>query len=95
MPTEPPESLLQFAEVNANHPTVVLCDLTSAGHYVTIIGYVKNTHTLIFNDPYGNKAVSYPGWSGAGAYFDWPGYNNGYPNLNTVYRFVYARSTSG
>jgi autotransporter-associated beta strand protein len=81
------------AEIDANHPVVVLNSLTTAGHYITCIGYVVNQNTLIFNDPYGNKNVSYPGWGGAGAYYDWPGYNNGYQNLNTAWRYVYARGT--
>src|SRR5208337_4436346 len=67
--------------------------LTSAGHYITCIGYVQNQYTLIFNDPYGNKNVSYPSANGAGAYYDWPGYNNGYQNLNGADRYVYARGT--
>ena len=54
---------------------------------------MKNQYTLIFNDPYGNKNISYPGWAGAGAYYDWPGANNGYQNLNAVDRFIYARNT--
>ena len=81
------------AEIDGNHPIVLLNELTSAGHYITCIGYVIGQNTLIFNDPYGNKAVSYPGWGGAGAYYDWPGYNNGYPNLNGADRYVYARGT--
>ena len=81
------------AEIDANHPIVVLNSLTTAGHYITCIGYVRSQYTLIFNDPYGNKNIAYPGWQGAGAYYDWPGYNNGYQNLNTVWRYVYARGT--
>ena len=81
------------AEIDANHPVVLLNSLTSAGHYITCIGYVTGQYTLIFNDPYGNKNISYPGWQGAGAYYDWPGYNNGYQNLNTAWRYVYARGT--
>ena len=80
-------------EIDANHPVVVLNSLTSAGHYITCIGYVQNQYTLIFNDPYGNKNVSYPSANGAGAYYDWPGYNNGYQNLNTAWRYIYARGT--
>ncbi|HVM46660.1 MAG TPA: immunoglobulin domain-containing protein [Candidatus Acidoferrum sp.] len=84
---------LARAEINANHPVVLLNSLTSAGHYITCIGYVQNQFTLIFNDPYGNKNVSYPSANGAGAYYDWPGYNNGYQNLNAAWRYVYARGT--
>jgi len=82
------------AEINANHPVVILNSIVSEGHYLTCIGYVKNQHTLIFNDPDGNKAQGYANWNGAGAWYDWPGYNNGYPNLNTVIRYVYARGTA-
>ena len=80
-------------EIDANHPVVVLNSLTSAGHYITCIGYVQNQYTLIFNDPYGNKNISYPSANGAGAYYDWPGYNNGYKNLTNVWRYNYARGT--
>ena len=82
------------AEIDANHPFAVLNSLTSAGHYITCIGYVQNQYTLIFNDPYGNKNISYPDNLGAGAYYDWPGYNNGYQNLVTVWRYIYARGTA-
>jgi autotransporter-associated beta strand protein len=81
------------AEIDANHPVVVLNELTSAGHYITCIGYIQNQYSLIFNDPYGNKNISYPGKQGAGAIYDWPGCNNGYQNLNGVDRYVYARGT--
>jgi autotransporter-associated beta strand protein len=84
---------LARAEIDANHPVVLLNSLTTAGHYITCIGYVQNQYTLIFNDPYGNKNVSYPSANGAGAYYDWPGYNNGYQNLNSAWRYVYARGT--
>jgi Immunoglobulin domain/Peptidase_C39 like family/WD40-like Beta Propeller Repeat len=82
------------AEIDANHPVVMLNSITTAGHYITCIGYVKNQFTLIFNDPYGNKnSGSYPSANGAGAYYDWPGYNNGYQNLNSVWTYIYARGT--
>jgi autotransporter-associated beta strand protein len=81
------------SEINSNHPVVVLNELTSAGHYITCIGYIQGQYSLIFNDPYGNKNVSYPGKQGAGAIYDWPGYNNGYANLNGVDRYVYARGS--
>jgi autotransporter-associated beta strand protein len=79
------------AEIDANHPVVLLNSLTTAGHFITCIGYVQNQYTLIFNDPYGNKNLGYPNDSGAGAYYDWPGYDNGYENLNTVWCYIYAQ----
>ncbi|MGB9624723.1 MAG: immunoglobulin domain-containing protein [Phycisphaerae bacterium] len=80
------------AEVNNQYPFVLLNSLTTAGHYIATIGYVDGQYTAIFNDPWGNKNISYPGYNGAGARYDWPGYNNGYQNLNTVHCFIYARS---
>lgn len=63
------------------HP---ICNyLTTSGHLTLAIGYVSGQHTLIFNDPYGNKNnPGYPNYTGAGAKYDWPGYNNGYQNLD-------------
>ena len=79
-------------EVNNDDPFVVLNSLTTAGHYITTIGYYDNQHTAIFNDPYGNKNTpDYPSYDGAGVMYDWPGYNNGFQNLNTVHCFIYCR----
>jgi hypothetical protein len=78
------------SEIDAGHPVVVLTSITTSGHYITCIGYVSGQHTLIFNDSYGNKASVYPNIYGAGAKYDWPGYNYGYPNLNAVVRIIYA-----
>lgn len=63
------------------HP---ICNyLTSSGHLTLAIGYIQNQHTLIFNDPYGNKnTAGYPSYDGQDSYYDWPGYNNGYQNLD-------------
>lgn len=79
-------------ETDGNKPFVLLNSLTAAGHYICCIGYVKNQNTLIFNDPYGNKNTgSYPSSNGRQARYDWPGYNNGYINLNTVHCYIYCR----
>lgn len=84
-----------LAEVNANHPFVILTSITSAGHYPLCIGYVKNQHTLIFNDPYGNKNTGqYPSPNGRNVWYDWPGYNNGYSNLNIVHCYIWCRQSS-
>ncbi len=80
-------------EVNNNNPFVLLNMLTSSGHYITTIGYFDNQHTAIFNDPYGNKNSGYMNYSGTGVYYDWPGYNNGYSNLNTAECFIYCRGS--
>ncbi|PLX11198.1 MAG: hypothetical protein C0594_03940, partial [Marinilabiliales bacterium] len=71
------------------HPLCVM--ITSSGHLILARGYVNNQHTLIFNDPYGNKNTpGYPSYDGEMAYYDWPGYNNGYENLdyNGSYGYV-------
>jgi hypothetical protein len=80
-------------EIDAGNPVVLLSAITSAGHYLTCIGYVRAQHTLLFNDPYGNKQEGYPNANGAGVYYDWPGWNNGYPNLGSVIRIIYARDS--
>lgn len=81
-------------EVNNDDPCVVLNSLTSAGHYITAIGYYTTMYTAVFNDPYGNKNTpGYPSYDGAGALYDWPGYNNGFQNLNIVHCFIYCRGS--
>ena len=72
-------------EVNAGRPYIVCVGLTSAGHVVVAHGTASQAHTLIFNDPYGNKNMGYSNYYGKNVKYDWPGYNNGYQNLNTVY----------
>jgi len=81
------------AEIDAQHPFVVLTSLTTAGHYIVNIGYHTDQHTAVFNDPYGNKNAGYMNYDGAGAQYDWPGYNNGFSNLNTVHCFIWSRAT--
>ena len=81
-------------EVNNSTPFVLLNSLTTAGHYILTIGYVQGQYTAVFNDPYGNKnTAGYPDYYGAGVLYDWPGYNNGYANLNTVWCFIYCRGS--
>jgi hypothetical protein len=81
-----------IAEVNAGYPYGMCVGLTGAGHLVLAIGQVLNWHTLIFNDPYGDKnTAGYPSYDGKYARYDWPGYNNGYENLNNVYWCVGAQ----
>ncbi len=72
-------------------PFVLLNSLTTAGHYITVIGYDNpEATTIIVNDPYGNKnSPNYPSYDGTLARYDWPGYNNGYQNLNIVHCFIY------
>lgn len=78
-------------EVAAKKPFVVLNSLTSSGHYIVAIGYLDTQHTAVYNDPYGDKNDGYTNYYGAGVLYDWPGYNNGYSNLNTAWCFIWAR----
>jgi len=77
-------------EVNSRKPFVLLSSITSEGHYKTAIGYIAGQHTAYFNDPYGNDNQGYMNFNGAGVAYDWPGWNNGYVNLNTVHCYIYA-----
>jgi hypothetical protein len=79
-------------EITNEDPFVLLNSLTSAGHYISVIGYDDlDTTTVIVNDPYGDKNLGYANFYGRRAWYDWPGYNNGYENLNTVWCFIYFR----
>ncbi|MCX7954882.1 MAG: PKD domain-containing protein [Bacteroidales bacterium] len=70
-------------EINNGYVHPICSYLTSSGHLTLAIGYVSGQYTLIFNDPYGNKNTpGYPSYDGAGAKYDWPGYNYGYQNLD-------------
>ncbi|MBN1900982.1 C39 family peptidase, partial [Candidatus Sumerlaeota bacterium] len=81
-------------EIMEDHPFVILSLITSGGHYQSVIGYFKNQHTLIVNDPYGDKNTpGYPTFDGQRCLYDWPGYNNGYENLNTVSAYVFCRDS--
>ncbi len=80
-------------EVNAGHPFVILTTITSSGHFKTIIGYATAQHTMVLNDPYGNKASGYMNYAGKRVFYDWPGYNNGFPSVNSVACFVTSRYT--
>jgi len=80
------------AEIDAQHPTIVLHSITLAGHYVVAIGYLNDRQTVITQDPYGDKNTRiYPHLDGRGARYDLPGSNNGYQNLRIVHCFIYSR----
>ncbi|MGB3341245.1 MAG: T9SS type A sorting domain-containing protein [bacterium] len=81
-----------IAEVNAGYPYGMCVGLTASGHLVLAVGQVWDWHTLIFNDPYGNKNTpGYPSYDGKYVRYDWPGYNNGCENLDYVYWCVGAQ----
>lgn len=80
-------------KVTARRPFVILSSITSSGHYQTVVGYWEGQRTVVVNDPYGNKNEGYGKYNGACVNYDWPGYNNGYANLNQVHCFIYADAT--
>lgn len=70
-------------EINNEYPHPICSWITNSGHLTLCVGYVNGQHTLIFNDPWGNKNTpGYPSYDGKDSYYDWPGYNNGYQNLD-------------
>jgi len=81
------DSTIQEINNGYVHP---LCNyLTASGHLTLCIGYVQGQHTLVFNDPYGDKNTpGYPSYDGDSVYYDWPGYNNGFENLGGGYSYI-------
>lgn len=70
-------------EIDNGYPHPICSWITSSGHLTLAIGYIDPQHTIIFNDPYGDKNTpGYPSYDGKNAHYDWPGYNNGYQNLD-------------
>jgi len=82
------------AEINHSYPFPICNTLSTAGHLTLTVGYVNGQHTLIFNDPYGDKdTLTWPNYFGKNSYYDWPGYSNGYQNLNSIAWTVTSEST--
>lgn len=70
-------------EIDLDYPLPMCAMLSSSGHLVLTKGYIVDQHTLIFSEPYGDKNTpSWPSYDGFNAHYDWPGYNNGYENLD-------------
>jgi hypothetical protein len=80
------------AEVDKKQPFVILTSITTSGHYKVIIGYATAQHTMVLNDPYGDKNRGYMNYYGKRVFYDWPGYSNGFANVKAVACFVYSRA---
>lgn len=78
-------------ETDQLYPVVILNSLTSSGHYVLGLGYNQTQHSVILNDPYGNKNGGYMNYEGKNVTYDWPGYNSGHANLNIVHCLIYMQ----
>lgn len=74
-----------LSELALGYPYTMCVMLTTSGHLIIAQAQLDDKHTLIFNDPYGNKnTANYPSYDGKDVYYDWPGYNQGFQNLNGV-----------
>ena len=83
-----------LAEISAGYPFSMCVLLTSAGHLVLAHGLGAEEHTFVFNDPYGDKNRGYSNYYGKNVRYDWPGYNNGFQNLNEVAWCIATRATA-
>ncbi len=92
--TESTPHSVALAEIAGGYPFSMCVLLTTAGHLVLAHGIGVEPHTLVFNDPYGDKNRGYPNYYGKDVRYDWPGYNNGYQNLNQVAWCIATRATS-
>lgn len=81
------------SEIDSGHPVVLLTSLTGPGHYVLAVGYRPDARVVLINDPYGNKNLGYMNRHGASVEYDWPGFNHGHSNMNTIHCFIYFKGT--
>lgn len=81
-----------MADINEEFPVVILNSLTSSGHYILGVGYNSGQHSVVVNDPYGNKNQGYMNYNGKNVIYDWPGYNSGHSNLNIVHCLINMRN---
>ncbi|GEM_PF-2657611 len=80
------------AQIGDGCPLALSTAITAAGHLMCVRGYVDGYHTIVVNDPAGNRNNG-PYWNYPGdtARYDWPGYNNGHVNINSASWMVTAR----
>ncbi|MCD6594222.1 T9SS type A sorting domain-containing protein [bacterium] len=75
-------------EIDNGYPVPALLP----GHYNCFRGYFTD-HVIISNDPYGDhNEVPRKNYNGAGCYYDWSGYDNGYWEASIRFLFA-ARGT--
>lgn len=70
-------------EIDQGYVHTICTFMTAAGHILLAKGYVSGQHTLILHDPFGNRNTpGWPSYDGQDVYYDWPGFNNGFQNLD-------------
>ncbi len=82
-----------MTEINAGYPYIVCSTGLTSGHIVVIIGQSGTGHTVICNDPYGDKNVGSYGSirNGKNAIYDWSDANTGREKVTPVVWAVTAR----
>lgn len=92
--TDNPSLQTIINEIGRGYPYAFCVGLTTSGHIVLVHGVGAEQHTLVVNDPYGDKnKPGYPNYYGKNASYDWPGYNNGFKNFNNAYWVTTCRYT--
>ena len=88
-------------EVTNGYPYTICLKNSTNGHVV--LGFRTNSEvrnkqiqakkgSFICHDPYGDyNEANYPNWDGRYSTYDWPGYNNGWANINVFYWGCVAR----
>ena len=73
------------AEIYAGRPYTMCVTITGPQGHLIVARGIYADHTLVFNDPWGNKNnATYHSPYGKGAIYDWPGYSNGFQNVVSV-----------
>ena len=73
------------AEISAGRPYTMCVTITGPQGHLIVARGIYADHTLVFNDPWGNKNnATYHSPYGKGAIYDWPGYSNGFQNVVSV-----------
>lgn len=88
-------------EVSNGYPYTICLKNSTNGHVV--LGFRTNSEvrnkqvqprqgSFICHDPYGDyNEANYPNWDGRYSTYDWPGFNNGWANINVFYWGCVAR----
>lgn len=76
-----------MTEVKDNYPYVVCSTGLTAAHIVMIIGNYGSTHTVVVNDPYGDKNPSgydHSKYDGKEVIYDWSDANTGHQKVTPI-----------